>query len=69
MWPSRFITGRGIDAAKKVFADIRTWPGGLRQFLTENHRDPETMRLAVEDKPTVSPELKPAHQTLTIRTG
>jgi hypothetical protein len=44
------ITGRGIEAVEKLLADIRTWPGGLRQFLIDDHCDPETMELIMADE-------------------
>jgi hypothetical protein len=44
------ITGRGIEAVAELLADIRSWPGGLRQFLVDDHCDPETLELIMADE-------------------
>jgi hypothetical protein len=44
------ITGRGIEALEELLADIRTWPGGIRQFLIDEHCDPETIERIMADE-------------------
>ncbi|WP_392714491.1 hypothetical protein [Rhizobium ruizarguesonis] len=35
------FTERGIESLKEFLADIRTWNGGVRQFLADEQCDPE----------------------------
>ncbi len=35
------LTSRGIECVAELLAEIRTWPGGIRQFLIDEHCDPE----------------------------
>ena len=44
------ITGRGVEAVEELLADIRTWPGGIRQFLIDDRCDPETLELIMADE-------------------
>jgi hypothetical protein len=44
------ITERGIESAGELLADIRTWPGGIRQFLVDDHCDPETVERIMADE-------------------
>jgi hypothetical protein len=44
------VTGRGIESVKELLADIRTWPGGIRQFLIDDHCDPETVECIMADE-------------------
>lgn len=37
------FTDRGVESLKELLADIRTWEGGLRQFLTDQQCEPETI--------------------------
>jgi hypothetical protein len=44
------VTGRGIESVEDLLADIRTWPGGVRQFLIDDQCDPETMERIMADE-------------------
>jgi hypothetical protein len=44
------ITGRGIEAVEELLADIRSWPGGIRQFLIDDHCDPEIIECIMADE-------------------
>ena len=46
----KVITGRGIEALGELLADIRTWPGGVRQFLIDDNCDPETLESIMADE-------------------
>jgi hypothetical protein len=35
---------------EELLADIRTWPGGIRQFLIDDQCDPETMERIMADE-------------------
>jgi hypothetical protein len=35
------LTERGIECVEALLADIRTWEGGVRQFLVDQQCDPE----------------------------
>lgn len=35
------FTDRGIESLKEFLADLRTWPGGVRQFLVHEQCDPD----------------------------
>lgn len=35
------LTESGIDDLRSLLADIRTWDGGIRQFLLDEQCDPE----------------------------
>lgn len=37
------LTGRGIESIKELLADIRSSPGGVREFLTGQGTDPKTI--------------------------
>lgn len=37
------LTGNGIDDLQALLADIRTWDGGIRQFLVDEQCDPEML--------------------------
>jgi hypothetical protein len=43
-------TGRGIEAVEELLADIRSWPGGIRQFLIDDHCDPEIIERITADE-------------------
>ena len=36
------FTDRGIECLQELIADIRTWNGGIREFLCKEQCDPET---------------------------
>ena len=44
------VTGRGVESVEELLADIRTWPGGIRQFLIDDHCDQETVDRIMADE-------------------
>ena len=45
------FTDRGIECLQELIADIRTWNGGIREFLCKEQCDPETFeRIMAEEK-------------------
>jgi hypothetical protein len=45
------FTDRGIESLQEFLADIRTWDGGVRQFLIDEQCDPERIKRIVADQP------------------
>jgi transposase len=45
------FTERGIESLKEFLADIRTWDGGVRQFLIDEQCDPERIERIMADEP------------------
>jgi hypothetical protein len=45
------FTDRGIESLQEFLADIRTWDGGVRQFLIDEQCDPERIERIVADQP------------------
>lgn len=45
------FTDRGIESLKDFLADIRTWDGGVRQFLVDVQCDPEKIERIMADEP------------------
>lgn len=47
------FTDRGIEALREFLADIRTWDGGIRQFLIDQECQPEVFEriMANEGEP------------------
>ena len=45
------FTDRGIERLKEIFADIRTWDGGGRQFLVDQQCDPERIERIMANEP------------------
>lgn len=45
------FTDRGIESLKAFLADIRTWEGGVRQFLIDEQCDPARIERIVADEP------------------
>ncbi|MBY3252587.1 hypothetical protein [Rhizobium laguerreae] len=45
------FTDRGIESLQEFLADIRTWDGGVRQFLIDEQCDPERIERIVVDQP------------------
>jgi hypothetical protein len=37
------FTERGIESLKAFLADVRTWEGGVRQFLEDNQGNPRSI--------------------------
>ena len=46
------FTDRGIEALQEFLADVRTWDGGIRQFLLDQQCEPDVIDriMAKEDK-------------------
>jgi hypothetical protein len=46
------FTERGIESMRKFLADVRTWSGGMRQFLIEQRCEPDVIEriMAKEQK-------------------
>ena len=44
------FTDRGVESLKELLADIRTWEGGLRQFLTDQMSEPEIIERIMADE-------------------
>jgi hypothetical protein len=46
------LTERGIESMRKFLADVRTWSGGMRQFLIEQRCEPDVIEriMAKEQK-------------------
>lgn len=44
------LTENGIDDLQNLLADIRTWDGGIRQFLVDNQCDPEMIERVMADE-------------------
>ena len=45
------FTDRGIESLKEFLADMRSWPGGVRQFLIDEKCGPETIQRIMADEP------------------
>lgn len=45
------FTDRGIESLKEFLADIRTWQGGVRQFLIDEQCDPGKIERIMADEP------------------
>ncbi|MFC3162867.1 hypothetical protein [Ciceribacter thiooxidans] len=45
------FTDRGIESLQEFLADVRTWEGGVRQFLTDSQCDPEAIERIMADEP------------------
>lgn len=48
---STAFTGRGVESLKEFIADVRTWPGGIRQFLSDEACDPDMIQRIMTDEP------------------
>ena len=44
------LTENGIDDLQDLLADIRTWDGGIRQFLLDEQCDPEMIERVMGDE-------------------
>ncbi len=44
------LTENGIDDLQDLLADIRTWDGGIRQFLVDEQCDPELIERVMADE-------------------
>ena len=44
------LTEDGIDDLQNLLADIRTWDGGIRQFLIDEQSDPDMIERVMADE-------------------
>ncbi|MFZ3179781.1 MAG: hypothetical protein WA156_06145 [Methylocystis silviterrae] len=44
------FTARGIESSKEFLDDVRSWDGGLRQFLVDEQCEPELVELIIADE-------------------
>ncbi|MHC2545290.1 hypothetical protein FB001_1669 [Ensifer sp. SEMIA 135] len=47
---TRGLTGDGVEGLQELLADIRTWDGGIRQFLIDERCDPEMIERIMADE-------------------
>jgi len=45
------LTSRGIENLQEFLADVRTWQGGMRQFLIEQNCDPAVIERIMATEP------------------
>ncbi|WP_018240895.1 hypothetical protein [Ensifer sp. BR816] len=48
---STTFTDRGIESLQEFLADVRSWEGGIRQFLLDEQCDPEKIERIMADEP------------------
>ncbi|WP_319323930.1 hypothetical protein [Shinella sp.] len=48
---STTFTHRGIESLQEFLADLRSWEGGVRQFLLDEQCDPEKIERIMADEP------------------
>lgn len=48
---STTFTDRGIESLQEFLADVRSWKGGVRQFLLDEQCDPEKIERIMADEP------------------
>lgn len=48
---STTFTDRGIESLQEFLADVRSWQGGVRQFLLDEQCDPEKIERIMADEP------------------
>lgn len=44
------LTGNGIEELQSLLTDIRTWDGGIREFLIDTQCDPEIIDRVMVDE-------------------
>ncbi|MRH22942.1 hypothetical protein [Rhodovulum strictum] len=44
------FTDRGIECLRELLADIRTWDGGIREFLRDEQCDPDVIERIMADE-------------------
>ncbi|PDT83705.1 hypothetical protein [Sinorhizobium sp. BJ1] len=49
-YDTRGLTGDGVEGLQELLADIRTWDGGIRQFLIDEQCDPEMIERIIADE-------------------
>ncbi len=47
---TRGLTGDGVEGLQELLADIRTWDGGIRQFLVDEQCDPDVVERVMADE-------------------
>jgi hypothetical protein len=47
---TRGLTADGVEGLQELIADIRTWNGGIRQFLIDEQCDPEIIERIMADE-------------------
>ena len=45
------FTDDGIDSLRAFICDVRTWPGGIHQFLTASLCEPDVIERIMSDEP------------------
>lgn len=45
------LTRRGIESLQEFIADVRTWPGGMRQFLIDEMCEPAIIEKIIANEP------------------
>jgi hypothetical protein len=45
------FTGRGIESLQEFIADVRTWQGGIRQFLIDEGCKPDMIKRIMAEEP------------------
>ncbi len=45
------FTERGVESLQEFLADVRTWPGGIREFLEDQGCDPDVIARIMADQP------------------
>lgn len=44
------FTARGIESLQEFLQDVRSWPGGIRQFLVDQECDPDLIERIMADE-------------------
>lgn len=47
---TRGLTADGVEGLQELLADIRTWDGGIREFLIDEQCDPEMIERIMADE-------------------
>ncbi|MFC3725725.1 hypothetical protein [Neoaquamicrobium sediminum] len=45
------FTARGIESLQEFLQDVRSWPGGIRQFLIDQECNPDMIDRIIADEP------------------
>ena len=45
------FTDRGVESLQEFLADVRTWDGGIRQFLIDQQCEPDVIEHIMANKP------------------
>ncbi len=49
-YATKGLTENGVDDLQNLLADIRTWDGGIRQFLVDDQCDPDVVERVMADE-------------------